>query len=298
MDWVWAGVGSAVILGIYDLLKKHAVAGNAVLPVLFWGQVAAAAVWLPMIAVSNRSPGVLPPLLEVAPIGFIDHLRLLAKSALVGTSWVFAYFGLKQLPVSLVAPIRATSPLWTLVGALLLFGERLSPGQAFGVAVTLAGFLLLSLAGRREGIRFHRDPWVLCIVAATLLGAASSLYDKYLLNTIGYDTATVQAWFSVYLVVFFAPLAYGWWRSWWPRSVFHWRWSVPMVGWALLAADFIYFRALEEPEAMISVLSSIRRGSAIVSFGGGLLLFRESNGWRKLPALIAILIGVILLVSG
>lgn len=297
MGWIWAGVASAIILGLYDLLKKHAVTGNAVLPVLFWGQIAAAAVWLPLIAISRLGPETLPSFLQVAPLTLIDHLRLLAKSVLVGTSWVFAYFALKNLPVSLVAPIRATSPVWTLFGAILLYGERPSAGQWLGIIVTIMGFLLLSLAGKHEGVRFHRDQWVLCVIAATLLGAASSLYDKYLLNSLGYDAATVQAWFSVYLVIYFTPLAYGWWRSWWPRGIFRWRWSIPVIGWALLAADFLYFRALEDPEAMISVLACVRRGSAVVSFAGGLLLFRELNGWRKLPALLSILMGVILLVA-
>ncbi len=299
MDWVTLGLFSAVVLGLYDLGKKHAVRDNAVLPVLFWAQVFAASIWAPWVILSHVRPDLIPAdFLRVEPLDALGHLRLFAKSALVGTSWVFAYFALKHLPISLVAPIRATSPVWTLFGAFFLLGERFNVLQWAGIAVTLGGFYLLSVAGKKEGIRFHRNRWVWFIIAATLLGAVSSLYDKYLLNVLGYRTPTVQSWFALYLVVFFFPFFLGWRQRWWPRGEFDWRWSIPFVGVALLIADFAYFRALEMDGVLIGVMSCLRRGSALVSFAGGLWLFKEKNGLRKLPALLMILLGIILLVIG
>ncbi|MGE9293197.1 MAG: EamA family transporter [Puniceicoccales bacterium] len=299
MDWVTLGLFSAVVLGLYDLGKKHAVRDNAVLPVLFWAQVVSATIWLPWVITSHVRPDLIPTnLLQVEPIDALGHLRLFAKSALVGTSWIFAYFALKHLPISLVAPIRATSPVWTLIGALVLLGERFSGLQWTGIAVTLAGFYILSIAGKKEGIRFSRDRWVLFIIAATLLGAVSSLYDKYLLNIVGYSAPTVQSWFAIYLVVFFFPFFWGWRQRWWPRGEFEWRWSIPFVGVALLIADFAYFRALEMDGVLIGVMSCLRRGSALVSFAGGLWFFKEKNGMQKFPALLTILLGIILLVIG
>ena len=43
---------------------------------------------------------------------------------------------------------------------------------------------------------------------------------------------------------------------------------------------------------------SLRRGSTLVAFAGGLYFFRETNGWRKLPAVIGILIGIVLTLLG
>ena len=68
----------------------------------------------------------------------------------------------------------------------------------------------LSLAGSREGIHFHRDKWFGFLLAGTLLGALSGLYDKFLLGRVGFDAATVQCWFSIYLAALFLPLAVGW----------------------------------------------------------------------------------------
>lgn len=294
LSWVLLSLLSALFLGIYDLLKKHAVHDNAVLPVLFFSSLAGALVWLALLGVQAGAPGWLPHTLEVAPLDLRGHLMLFGKSALVSASWICSYAALKHLPVSLAAPIRATGPIWTLAGALALLGERPAALEYVGVAVTLLSFYGLSVAGRKDGIHFHRDKWVGWMLAGTLLGAASGLYDKVLLGRSGFKAATVQAWFSIYLAVIFLPLLIGWWRRWWPRNAFVWRWSIPAVGLVLLAADFVYFTALENPEALVALVSSLRRGSTLVAFAGGLLFFGEKNGRAKVPAVLGILAGIII----
>jgi transporter family protein len=216
----------------------------------------------------------------------------------VATSWLCSYFAVKHLPVSIAAPIRATGPVWTLLGALLVLRERPSVLEALGVGVTLVSFVGLSFAGRKEGIHFHRDKWIGWLVAGTLLNAVSALYDKYLLGRAGFTAPTVQAWFSVYLAVLFLPFVVGWKLRWWQRHEFHWRWSIPLIAAALLVADFVYFDALRNPDALISLVASFRRGSTLVAFAGGIWLFREANLRQKLPAVVGILAGIVLTILG
>jgi drug/metabolite transporter (DMT)-like permease len=298
MPWIVASLISAFFLGCYDLCTKHAVRDNAVLPVLFLANACSASLWLLLIALQHSAPASFPALLAVAPLTAAQHGLLFLKSLLVGTSWMCAYFAVKHLPVSLASPIRATGPVWTLVGALIVLGERPSWLEMLGIVTTLGSFVLLSFAGAREGIHFHRDKWIGWLFAGTLLGAASGLYDKFLLGRSGFTAATVQAWFSIYLALLFLPLAIGWKLRWWPRHDFHWRWSVIGVSLALLAADFVYFNALRDPGALISLVSSVRRGSTLVAFAGGLLLFHEVNGRQKLPAVLGVLAGIVLTLVG
>jgi drug/metabolite transporter (DMT)-like permease len=298
MPWIAASLVSAFFLGCYDLCTKHAVRDNAVLPVLFLANLCSASVWLALMALHATAPSSLPAAFTVASLSGTQHLLLAAKSFLVACSWICGYFAVKHLPVSLASPIRATGPVWTLFGALLLLGERPSWLEMLGVVITLASFIGLSIAGAREGIHFHRNRWVGWLLAGTLLGAASGLYDKVLLGRIGFTASTVQAWFSIYLALFFLPLAIGWKLRWWTRHEFHWRWSVVGVSAALLVADFVYFSALRDPEALISLVSSLRRGSTLVAFAGGLLLFGEVNGRQKFPAVLGVLAGIILTVVG
>lgn len=298
MPWIAASLLSALFLGVYQLCTKHAVRDNAVLPVLFWSNVTSAVVWLALLGTDATLPGGVDPLFKVADLTATDHARLLLKSAIVAGSWVCSYFAVKGLPVSIAAPIRATGPMWTFFGALLFLGERPSWLEVAGIATTLASFVGLSFAGAKEGIHFHRNKWVWWLIGGTLLGTVSGLYDKYLMGTVGYDAATVQCWFSIYLAVLFLPLAVGWWRRWWPRNEFHWRWSIVGVSLALLSADFLYFDALREPDALVSVVSSLRRGSTLVAFAGGLWLFKEKHGRQKLPAVLGIVAGIVLTVLG
>lgn len=297
MHWIAASLVSAFFLGCYDLSTKHAVRGNAVLPVLFLANLCSAAIWGGLLA--NSAAGVaLPGALHVDTLTGAQHLQVLLKSTIVACSWVCSYFAVKHLPVSLAAPIRATGPIWTLLGATLVLGERPSWLEALGIAITLGSFFGLSVVGAREGVHFHRNKWVGFLVGGTLLGAVSGLYDKYLFGTLGFSASTVQCWFSIYLALLFLPLAVGWKWRWWQRQEFHWRWSVVLVSVMLLVADFVYFNALRDPDALVSLVSSLRRGSTLVAFAGGLFLFGEVNGRQKLPAVIGVLIGIVLTILG
>ena len=79
---------------------------------------------------------------------------------------------------------------------------------------------------------------------------------------------------------------------------FRWSWAIPMISLLLSAADMAYFVALSDDDAMISVVSMIRRGSVAVSFACGALLFRERNLRSKAVDLAFILAGMIFLYLG
>lgn len=298
MSWIVASLVSAFFLGCYDLSKKHALRDNAVLPVLFLSTLCGAAVWLVLLLAGLAAPAAVPAAFVPAPLTAQQHGQIFLKSIIVASSWAFTYFGIKHLPLSLAAPIRATGPLWTLAGALVVLGERPSWLENAGILLTLASFWGLSVIGRSEGIHFHRDKWVGCMVAGTLCGAVSGLYDKYLLGTAGFTAAQVQAWFTLYLPVVLLPLFAGWWFRWWPRNEFHWRWSIPLIAASLLVADYVYFDALRNPEALVSVVSSLRRGSTLVAFAGSIWLYREARGGAKLPAVLGIVAGIVLTILG
>ena len=267
-------------------------------PVLFFSTLTGAAVWLILLLVQMIHPGLLPHSLVTDALTWKQHLQLLLKSGIVAASWIGTYYALKHLPLSLGAPIRATSPLLTLFGAILILGERPTWLETVGILTTLGSFVGLSVAGAHEGIHFHRNKWVWFLLMGTLFGAVSSLYDKYLLGRLNFSVPTVQCWFQIYLLVFFAPFALGWKLRLWPRNEFRWRWSIPFIALTLLVADYLYFSALRDPHGLVSIVMSLRRASTLVAFAGGLYFFHEVNGWEKLPAVIGILIGIVLTILG
>nr|WP_226894629.1 DMT family transporter [Luteolibacter marinus] len=286
---------SAVLLGLYDFFKKVALKENEVTPVLFGSVLVSSIIWLPAVIWSATSASAGEQhFLDVARIGPADHGLLLCKALLVGASWVCGYCGIRALPLSIATPIRATGPLWTIAMAVMFFGESPSARQWTGLAVILGSFFVFTLVGRREGIHFHRDKGVFLMIGATVLGALSALYDKFLLQSAGLTPSAVQAWFTLYLGVLLVPAAIAWRRN--PqRKPFRWHWSVPMIGITLLAADILYFIAISQPDALISLISPVRRSSVIVSFLLGIFLFRERQPGAKALCVAGIIGGVMLL---
>jgi len=297
--WVILALISAVLLGLYDVFKKLSLNQNAVLPVLFLSTVTAAVVVFPIVVGSVYFPEAFKSIhLYVPSITPHEHLLVLIKSVIVVSSWIFAFHAMKNLPITLISPIRATGPIWTLVGAILIFQERLNLMQWMGVLVTLFFFYLLSTAGKLEGISFRRNIWIFCIIAATLLGAASGLFDKYIMRRM--DRVAVQAWFSFYQVVVMLPAIslFRWMKPKGERPPFEWRWSIPMIAILLLFADYAYFYSLSIPVSMISIVSALRRGGVLVAFVTGAILFRERNIRKKGIYLLGILMGILIISFG
>ncbi|MBQ6457684.1 MAG: EamA family transporter [Kiritimatiellae bacterium] len=285
MGWLAPIVCSAVTLAVYDVCKKHSVSGNRPFAVLL---VTSATGFL-STAAALAAAGRLGSALALAPR---EMLLLAAKSLIVATSWSLAYFALRTLPVTVMAPIRATGPLWTTLAAVAIFSEVPSPRQSVGFALAFAAFFAFSLATRREGFRLRSKPMLLA-VAATLAGSASALYDKHLIASLNLRPETVLLWFMGGMTLVYAAICAATARS--DSTPFIWRWTIPAVGILLAVSDFCYFTAIDAPDARISVLSTIRRTSTALTFVLGGAVFRERNLWRKGLALAALLAGVFLL---
>ena len=130
--WLLLAFLSATLLGFYDAFKKQSLKDNAVLPVLFLNTIFSSLVFLPFILLSVAAPALLEgSLLYVPSASWQAHGLILLKSFIVLSSWMLGYFGMKHLPLTIVGPINATRPVMVLVGAMLLFGERLNLYQPF-----------------------------------------------------------------------------------------------------------------------------------------------------------------------
>ena len=296
--WLLLAFLSAALLGFYDAFKKQALKDNAVLPVLFLNTVFSSLIFLPFILVSCFAPAVLGgTMFDVPVVGWGVHKFIIIKSFIVLSSWIFGYFGMKHLPLTIVGPINATRPVMVLVGAMLVFGERLNLYQWIGVMLAVLSFFMLSRSGKKEGIDFKHNKWILFIVLAAVTGAVSGLYDKYLMKQL--PPMVVQSWYNIYQVFIMCPIIL---LLWYPKrkesTPFRWDWTIILISVFLSAADFAYFYALSYEDSMISIVSMVRRGSVVVSFLFGALFFREKNLKSKAVDLILVLIGMFFLYLG
>lgn len=295
--WLAFAFLSAALLGLYDVCKKHSLRDNAVIPILFLNTLFCSLIFL--------------PLAFQTPFGGWEMQRyILLKSCIVLSSWLLGYIGIKHLPITIVGPINATRPVMVLIGALLIFGERLNLWQWLGVLLAILSFFLLSRSGKKEGIDFGHNKWILCTVGAAILGAISGLYDKYLMASpvdggLGLPRLTVQCWYNFYqtLMMGVMLLLHLWSKGQGVGgkengSPFQWRWSILFISIFLSMADYVYFYSLSLDGALISVVSMVRRSSVLVSFILGALLFHEKNLRSKAIDLALVLLSMVLLWIG
>lgn len=292
--WLLLSFVSAALLGFYDTSKKAALKDNAVLPVLLLNTLFSTLIFLPAFTGDSGCEGSSS---AESCSAVRAHILVIAKAFIVLTSWTAGYFGLKHLPITIVGPINATRPVLVLVGAMLFFGERLNLCQWAGVLLAMLSLFLMSRTGKKENIDFVHNKWILCVVAATVTGAASGLYDKYIMKEL--DPVFVQSRFNLYQFIIMSIIcAVLWYPSRKKTTPFRWSWAIPLISIFITAADFAYFHALSDPDAMISVVSLIRRGSVLISFACGVLIFKEKNIKGKALDLALVLAGMVFIWLG
>lgn len=290
MNWMVWLLASATVLAVYDLLKKESVRQNAVLPVLIISTAAGAAAYVASLAAFGHLRG------AFSACDSTVVLLSVAKTVIVGTSWILTFLALRTLPITIATPIRASAPAFVILIAFFLYGEHPSAAQWCGMALVFTGFFAFSWAGRAEGVDFLRDKAVYFAVGGMVLSACSALFDKYVFQVAAAPKESVQLLFQLFNFVYYIAI---WSVGRLVRSSsgtrFVWRKTIPFVGIALAFADWLYFRALADPEALISVGSLLRRFSVVITFFIGAFVFRERNLKRKTVALALVLAGTLIL---
>lgn len=295
--WMYLGLLAALFLGLHNLCKKHAVQGNEVFPVLlctvFSGFLFIAtfyllAIFFPEYAITNGY--------NFQKIPWQTHGFIFIKSIIMTSSWVLAYQALKHLPITIVTPIRSAGPFFTFIGALVIYKESPNIYQWFGFFLIIFSVILYSRIGKKEGINFKHNKWVFAIIGATFLGASSGLYDKFLIQNLDLNPQTLQFWFCFYtILILLLILSITWFPYVKKRKAFKFRWTIIAVGVLLQAADYFYFKALQDPEALIMLLSAIKRSQIIIAVVIGGVIFKEKNKRKKLIPLVGIMTGVFLI---
>lgn len=295
--WVYLAFLSAAMLGLYDVAKKRSLKENAVLPVLWLNTLFSTIIFAPALLDSAVGEGWLTGTLFETTSGTLrEHGMVFLKAVMVLGSWIFGYFGIKHLPITIVGPINATRPVLTLVGAMIIFGERLNGYQWVGVILAIVSLYLLSRSSKKEGINFAHNRWILCVAAAALIGVGCGLYDRHIMFTL--NPVFVQSWYTLYQFVLMSIIVAVLWLPKREAQPFHWSWAIPMISILLTTADMAYLYALRDGAAMIAVVSMIRRSSVVVSFGCGAVLFGERNLRAKALDLALVLVGMIFLYIG
>ena len=305
--WVVLAFVSALCLGLYDVSKKIALRDNGVVDVLtasVW--ISSAILFVPLLLSRVMPEMMLATPFYVPQLDIQGHLFTFLKSVIVLSSWIFAYMALKHLPISIVSPWQATRPMWTLIGALLIFGEHLNGWQWTGVMLAI-GSIVLSAVKKPKTADFigEKQTWsdkkyYICLALAILIGSCSGLYDKYMMRR--YDHNAVQVYYTFYqaLMMLVVWMIHSKRHSQPTHQPFSLTAILPVVliSVFLVISDNVYMLALQDPDSMIAVISTIRRGGTVIGFAYGLIFLKEKDPWKKVFCMLGILAGLVCLALG
>lgn len=279
--WLWLSVGSAVLLGVYDVAKKQALKRNGVLYVLLGATALTALLMSPFL-----SPGT-----------WRDHLSLLFKAVLVTGSWVSGLQALKTIPLTTASTIKASRPVFVVAFSIILFGEKLNLLQWAGVVLVLIALFMLSRSSRKEGIKFTHSRGIFWMAVSVVTGASSALFDKYILGHM--QPLFVQSWANVYITLLLSLcVLVKALRGGESRERFRWDWWLLVIALLISVADAMYFFALKNPDSLLAVVSMIRRSAVVITFALGAIVFKEKRIKSKALDLGILLAGIALLLFG
>lgn len=304
--WTVLAFVSALCLGFYDISKKIALRENRVVDVLTISVcVSSLFLSIPLIFSRLCPEMMLGTHFYVPSLDGTAHAYTILKSIIVLSSWFFGYISLKHLPISVVSPMQATRPMWTLVGALLLFNERMNGWQWVGILLAIGSIFVFSF--RRKTIsnalstNTNNKYYYICLAFAIISGACSGLYDKYLMRQ--YDHNAVQVYYTFYQAIMMLIAWAIFNRKNIKFQISNLRFIkrigvIVLISLFLIVSDNVYMLALRDPDSMIAVVSTIRRGGAVIGFAYGLLFLKEPDPVRKLCCMGGILVGLICLAMG
>ena len=304
--WTVLAFVSALCLGFYDISKKIALRENRVVDVLTISVcVSSLFLSIPLIFSRLCPEMMLGTHFYVPSLDGTAHAYTILKSIIVLSSWFFGYISLKHLPISVVSPMQATRPMWTLVGALLLFNERLNGWQWVGILLAIGSIFVFSF--RRKTIsntlstNTNNKYYYICLAFAIISGACSGLYDKYLMRQ--YDHNAVQVYYTFYQAIMMLIAWAIFNRKNIKYQISNLRFIkrigvIVLISLFLIVSDNVYMLALRDPDSMIAVVSTIRRGGAVIGFAYGLLFLKEPDPVRKLCCMGGILSGLVCLAMG
>ncbi len=210
----------------------------------------------------------------------------------------------RSADVGVVYPVaRGTGPLLSIIGAVLLLGERPGPIVLLGGLLVVAGVVVIGLASTRvapdggegsaatstrrwRGIRFGAAVGV--VIAAYSLWDAAAV-TRADLDPVGYYWASMVVQLAVFGVLAARQ----------PAALADARahpWAVLVVG---ILSPLAYVAVLAAYQlAPVALVAPAREASVVLIALAGWLLFREPHPARRLLGSVVVLIGIALLAIG
>lgn len=188
------------------------------------------------------------------------HLLRNVSHLVAQYAWIV---GLAAIPMAEVFALEFTGPVWTVVIAAVLLGEKINRWRILTLVMGLVGVLIILRPGFRDP-----DPAMFLVIFSALCFALANVTTKKLIA--GNPPLSIIFYMTV---IQFALTVIPTAAAWVPPDTREWAWLVVM-GVVSITAHFCFARAFAHADAMVVIpMDFLRLPLAAIM---GWLLYRES----------------------
>ncbi|MEO7040199.1 MAG: DMT family transporter [Candidatus Elarobacter sp.] len=284
-DWVLLLILSVVWGGAFFFYKLLDDAGIPPFTIVLGRVVVAAAALIPIVVLTGRSfprsPRVLLAMLLLGGLNNVIPFSLIV-------------FGEKQIDSGLASIFNATTPIFTaLIAQVFTRDEKLTPNKIAGIALGLAGVVLLIGGGVLHALDPTSAAQLACIAAAVVYGLAAVYARRF--RSLGVDPIVLSAGQLCGASLIALPLALALEHPWTLHALpayAWWAWlGIALPSTAL--AFVLYFRILERAGATNA--ASVTFLVPISALLLGTLVLGERLAPNTLIAMVVIFAGIAVL---
>ena len=290
MNSVYGGIAiSSLSWSFFDLSRKKLAAGLNPVAIVAWLTLFQGLVFLPFVA------------FEVWPWPAADYwLPFAASVALNAFANIWFVEAVALAPFSLAIPILSLTPVFSMIGALLVLHEEIALKQAFGIAIIVAATLAIGYIGTHsiketevtDPKRVRKGLFLMSVVA--LLFALTPVVDKLCLKSVpssehgAIQSFATAAALSIWLRFRGGAIAFSVVRS---RAV----WFAAAIVFATLA---VYFQFWSIQSIPVGIFEALKRSCGLVTaLVLGYFVFKEAFTLSKLVLVGVMGVGIFVLLT-
>jgi drug/metabolite transporter (DMT)-like permease len=230
--------------------------------------------------------------------GFLPHAALGGFMQVIGTTLLILAFGHRNYVVG--SAYAKTEAVQGAVLAMILLGEMLSPLTWAGIAVGVAGVVVLSTGGQRLRLADLAQPAALCGLGAGLCFALTSIFVKRATFAVDSDDKVFAALITLVAVLFLQLLMQGSYvmlreRGEIPKVFRTWRVSGQVGLLAALGSACWFTGFATAPVALVRAVGQVE---VIFTLGFGRFYLKEPLARSELCGLLLVAAGVVLALVG
>jgi transporter family protein len=281
--YIFVTLISAFLLGIYEVLKKVSLRKSNVYEVLFFYCLSGFVISLVFIK-------------DAMSINLIDLMFVFLKSVIIVINWLLVLKAMEKLDVGIVAPFSLLTTVLVVFASHFIFNEQLTWLHFASLLFIGSGIILLTMLEKKQDNSEKKENnylYLIYLIIGNLLGVATALIDKYLLNIREMKSTSFLFWFMLFISVMYGIIyLFKNKRIEWKKLKTNY-WMI-FTGASIALADITYYYAISMDNAQLSIISILRKTSVVVATILASIFLKEKHLIKKLLILLIMLMGVVL----